>query len=207
MFELIEDQLPELQRLEQAVANLEQERTEARGRHAQLVQEVAAVREDDLNGEAAALNAGKRLPKLREPELRERLERAQRDLEILVRRLALAQADRSRYIQEHREKLLGLLAEAQATEAEKVAEGAARVLENLLRYFKAEDDVRALGRLVPAPVEENTGAAQQSVTVWGNLTTRNITGGPPRGDLEATLRYLESLGEATVVGEGAEGAA
>jgi hypothetical protein len=207
VFELIADKLPELQRLEQVVADLEQERTEALGRHAQLVQEVAAVREDDLNREAAALNAGKKRPKPREPALRSQLEGVERELEVLERRLALAQADRARFIQSNHERLAALLMEAQASEGERVAEGASQVLADLLRYFKCEDDIRGLRRLVPAPVEENRGAAEQSVTVWGNLTTRNITGGPPRGDLEGALRYLVSLGETTVVGEDAEGAA
>jgi hypothetical protein len=144
MFELIMDQLPELQRLEQAVANIEQERAEAQGRHAQLVQEVAAVREDDLNREAAALNDGRKVPKPKEPELRSQLEGAQRRLEVLERRLALAQADRSRYIHEHHEELSRLLMEAQDAEGERVAEGASQVLADLLRYFKAEDDIRAL---------------------------------------------------------------
>jgi hypothetical protein len=204
VFELIADKLPELQRLERVVADLEQERTEALGRHAQLVQEVAAVREDDLNREAAALNAGKKSPPRKEPELRSQLEAARRRLYVLERRLALAQADRSRYIQEHHEELVGLLLEAQRAEGEKVAQGARQVLADLLRYFKAEDDMGALRRLVPAPAEENTGAPEQSVTVWGNLTTRNITGGPARGDLEGTLRYLVSLGETTEVGEDSE---
>jgi hypothetical protein len=207
VFELIADKLPELQRLEQVVADLEQERTEALGRHAQLVQEVAAVREDDLNREAAALNASKKRPKPKEPQLRSQLEGAQRELEVLERRLALAQADRARFIQSNHERLAGLLAEAQEAEGARVAEGASQVLADLLRYFKAEDDIRALRRLVPAPAEENTGIPERTTAVWGNLTTRNITGGPPRGDLEATLRYLESLGGATVVGEDAEGAA
>jgi hypothetical protein len=207
VFELIADKLPELQRLERVLATLEQEYTEAQGRHALLVQEVAAVREDDLNREAAALNAGKRTPKPREPQLRSQLEGVQRELEVLERRLALAQADRARFIQTNHERLAALLMEAQASEGERVAEGASQVLADLLRYFKAEDDMRALRRLVPAPAEENTGAPEQSVTVWGNLTTRNITGGPARGDLEGTLRYLESLGETTVVGEDAVGAA
>jgi hypothetical protein len=207
VFDLIADKLPELQRLEQVVADLERERTEAQGRHAQLVQEVAAVREDDLNLEAAALNEGRKVPKPREPALRSQLEGVERALEVLERRLALAQADRARFIQSNHERLAALLMEAQASEGERVAEGASQVLADLLRYFKAEDDIRALGRLVPAPAEENTGAPERVTAVWGSLTTRNITGGPARGDLEATLRYLESLGETTVVGEGAEGAA
>jgi hypothetical protein len=204
MFELIMDQLPELRRLEQAVATLEQEYTDAQGRHAQLIQEAATAHEDDLNNEALALNRGKKPPYPQEPELRSQLEAARRRLYVLERRLALAQADRSRYLQEHHEELVGLLLEAQRAESEKVAQGARQVLADLLRYFKAEDDIRALRRLVPAPAEENTGAPEQSVTVWGNLTTRNITGGPARGDLEGTLRYLVSLGETTVVGEDSE---
>ncbi len=207
MFDLIADKLPELQRLERVVADLEQAHGEARGRHAQLVQEVAAVREDDLNREAAALNAGKRTPKPREPQLRSQLEGVERELEVLERRLALAQADRARFIQSNHERLAALLMEAQASEGERVAEGASQVLADLLRYFKAEDDMRALRRLVPAPAEENTGEPERTTAVWGNLTTRNITGGPARGDLEGVLRYLESLGETTVVGEDAEGAA
>jgi hypothetical protein len=207
VFDLISDKLPELQRLERVVADLEQAHGDARGRHALLVQEAATAREDDLNNEALALNRGKKLPKPREPELREQLEGVERELQVLERRLALAQADRARFIQSNHERLAALLMEAQASEGERVAEGASQVLADLLRYFKAEDDIRALGRLVPAPAEENTGAAQQSVTVWGSLTTRNITGGPARGDLEGVLRYLESLGETTVVGEDAEGAA
>jgi hypothetical protein len=207
VFELIADKLPELQRLEQVVADLEQERTEALGRHAQLVQEAATAREDDLNREAAALNASKKPPKPKEPALRSQLEGAQRRLEVLERRLALAQADRARFIQSNHERLAALLMEAQASEGARVAEGASQVLADLLRYFKAEDDIRALGRLVPAPVEENTGAPERVTAVWGSLTTRNITGGPARGDLEGTLRYLISLGETTIVGEDAEGAA
>jgi hypothetical protein len=97
VFELIADKLPELQRLEQVVADLEQEYVAAQGRHAQLVQEVAAVREDDLNLEAAALNEGRKVPKPKEPALRSQLEGAQRELEVLERRLALAQADRVRF--------------------------------------------------------------------------------------------------------------
>jgi hypothetical protein len=207
VFELIADKLPELQRLEQVVATLEQERTEAQGRHALLVQEVAAVREDDLNREAAALNEGRKVPNPKEPALRSQLEGVERELEVLERRLALAQADRARYIQSNHERLAALLMEAQASEGARVAEGANQVLADLLRYFKAEDDIRALRRLVPAPAEENTGEPERVTAVWGSLTTRNITGGPARGDLESVLRYLESLGAATVVGEDAEGAA
>jgi hypothetical protein len=45
------------------------------------------------------LNAGKKPPPRKEPELRSQLEAAGRELEVLERRLALAQADRARFIQ------------------------------------------------------------------------------------------------------------
>jgi hypothetical protein len=203
MFELIIEKVPELRKLERAVEALQQEHAEASARVAGLSNKVAQAREDDLNREALALNNGRKAPKPKEPELREQLEGAQRELEVLERRLTLAGSDRSRYIQEHSEELLGLLAEAHAFEGQKVAEGASKVLEDLLRYFQAEDDARQMRRLVPTPaaLEENTGEAgpQKAVMVWGNLTTQNATGGPPRGNLEGTLRYLASLGQETVV--------
>lgn len=205
MSELIISEVPELARLEQAVAALEREHAEASAKVAALSNKVAQAREDDLNREAAALNNGRKVPKPKEPELRSELEGAQRELEVLERRLTLAGSDRSRYIQEHHEELMRLLAQAHAAEGEKVAEGASRVLEDLLRYFKCEDDARAMTRLVPAAAPENTGEPQKTVAVWGSMTTQNVTGGPRRGDLEGVLRYLVSLGDGTVVGEGAEG--
>jgi hypothetical protein len=209
MFEPIIEKVPELFRLEEAVAELQQQQAASQAKVAALANKVAQAREDDLNREALALNNGRKAPKPKEPELRSQLESAQRELEVLERRLTLAGSDRSRYIQEHHEELMGLLMEAQAAEGKKVGEGAATVLEDLLRFFKAEDDLRAMRRLIPAPasLEENTGAPQKSVTVWGNVTTQNFGGGPARGSLEGTLRYLASFGAATVVGEDAEASA
>ena len=204
---MIIQKVPELARLEEAAAKLELEHGEAQGRVAGLSQKVLEAREDDLNREALALNSGRKTPKAKEPELRAQLESAQRELEVLERRLTLAASERSHYVQKHGERLMRLLAGAQAAEGEKVAEGASRVLEDLLRFFRAEDDLRAMRRLVPAAAPENTGEPQRAVTVWGPMTTQNVTGGPARGDLEGTLRYLASFGAATVVGEDAEGAA
>jgi hypothetical protein len=137
------------------LAKLEREHGEAQARVQGLANRALEARERDLDGEAAALNSGRKVPKPKEPELRSQLEGAQRELEDLERRLTLAGSDRSL-------------------------------------------------RLVPATAPENTGEPQKAVTVLGNLTTQNVTGGPRRGDLEQALRYLVSLGEPTVV-EGAEG--
>jgi hypothetical protein len=207
MFELIIEKVPELRKLEESVATLEQDFAKAQGRVQGLANRVAQAREDDLNREAAALNSGRKVPPPKEPELRIQLEGAQRELEVLERRRELAQADRARFIQANHERLITLLAEAQAAEGAKVAEGAARVLSDLLRYFKAEDDVRAMGRLVPPAEQENTGTPERTTAIFGPVSTRNVTGGPRRGDLEGALRYLEGLGPTTVVGEDAEGAA
>ena len=207
MFELIIEKVPELRKLEQSISSLEQEHFKAQGRVQGLANRVAQAREDDLNREAAALNSGRKVPPPKEPELRSQLEGAQRDLEVLERRLALAQADRAKFIQSNHERLAELLAQAQASEGEKVAVGARQVLDDLLRLYKAEDDARALRRLVPEPANENTGAPERATAVWGPLTVANSTGGPRRGDLEGALRYLESLGPTTVVGEGSEAGA
>lgn len=195
MFESITQKAPELLQLEQAAAELHKQQAAAQAKVAALSNKVAQAAEDDLNREALALNRGSKAPKPKEPELRSQLERAQRELEVLERRLTLAGSDRSRYIQENSEELMDLLAQAQAAEGEKVAEGASKVLADLLRYYKCEDDARAMRRLVPAPAAlENTGEPQRAITVWGPMTTQNVTGGPPRGNLEGSLRYLASMG-------------
>jgi hypothetical protein len=216
VFESIIDKVPELARVEETVAVLQREQGEAQAKVAGLASKAAQAREDDLNREALALNRGSKPPKPKEPALQEQLERAGRALEVLERRLTLAGSDRSRYIQEHAEELMSLLAEAQAAEGASVAEGASKVLADLLRYFKAEDDARAMRRLIPAPgdpaLQENAEAPQKVTAVWGPMTTRTVTGGPARGTLEETLRYLASLGAeaseaTTIVGDASEATA
>ena len=211
MFEAIIGSLPELQTIEKTVTDLERKHAESQGRVQALALKVQQAREDDLNREALALNRGRKVPNPTEGHLASQLEGAQRDLQVLERRLALAVADRARYISEHHELLLGLLDEAHRAEGQRVAAAASEALESLLAYFKAEDDARGLQRLHPAPQEENRGGPQSMVTVWGALTTQNLTG-VNRGALEGTLRQLVAMGAPTVVGaveddEGGEDAA
>ncbi len=200
MLELIIEKLPELEKLESTVAALERAHGEASARVQALAVKTATAREADLDREALALNAGRRPPNPQEPDLSEQLEGAARDAEVLQRRLALALADRGRYLSEHHEEILSLLQLAHAEESQRVAAAAEQALEALLALFKSEDDARGLARLHPAPAPENVGGPQNSVTVWGALSTRNYAGGPQRGELEGTLRYLVSLGAGTVVG-------
>jgi len=200
VFEQIADKVPELRELQESISALEQDHANAQARVQALAHKTAQAREDDLNREAAALNAGTRPPKPQEPRLREQLDNAERDLEILTRRRALAQSDRSRYLQENHERLALLLEEARRAEAARVATGAGQTLEWLLSYFEAEDNLRTLSRLNPPFQSENSGDPESHTTVWGTINTRNVTGGPRRGDLEAALRYLVSLGPASEVG-------
>jgi hypothetical protein len=212
MLDQIVEKLPELQRLEATVSDLEAKHGEASARAQALTHKVQQAREVDLNREAFALNAGRKPPNATEPSLREQSEGAHRDAEVLQRRLALAVADRGRYLADHHKEILSLLEQAHAAEGERVASAASDALTALLAYFKAEDDARGLQRLHPTPTLENVGGPESMVTVWGPQTTANATGGPSRGSLEGTLQYLVSLGTPTIVeaveeGDGDEDAA
>jgi hypothetical protein len=119
MFDLIIEKLPDLQRLEATASDLEGKHGQAQARVQALALRTAQAREDDLNREAAALNSGRKVPNASEPGLREQLEGAGRDAEVLGRRLALANNDRALYLAENHELLLGLLGEAHASEGER----------------------------------------------------------------------------------------
>jgi len=199
MLEAIIGKLPDLEQLESTVADLEAKHGQAQARVQSLAHKTGQAREDDLNREAAALNSGRKVPNASEPGLREQLEAAGRDGEVLERRLRLAQGDRARYLSEHHATILSLLAEAHALEGERVAEAAEAALEGLLRRFAAEDAARDLARRHPAPAAENSGAPESVSIVFGSITTANVSG-ENRGALEGVLRQLVAMGEGTVVG-------
>jgi hypothetical protein len=205
MLEAIIEKLPELQKLESTVADLEAKHGQAQARVQALAHKTGQARETDLNLEAVALNAGRKPPQPTEPALAEQLEGAGRDAEVLQRRLALAVAERGRYLAENHAEILALLEAAHAEEGQRVAEAAEAALEGLLRRFAAEDAARSLQRLHPAPQPENVGGPESVSVVWGSLTTQNV-GGENRGALEGTLRQLISMGAGTVVEAGGEDA-
>ncbi len=204
MFGLIIESLPELQTIEGTVTDLERKHGESQARVQALGLRTAQAREHDLNAEAVALNAGRKSPKPTEPALREQLDGAGRDAEVLGRRLALAVAERGRYLSDNHATILSLLEAAHAAEGQRVAAAASEALAALLAYHRAEDDARNLQRLHPAPSPENVGSPESIAVVWGHVNTRNYAGGPQRGDLEGTLQYLISLGAPTIVEAGAE---
>jgi hypothetical protein len=206
MLESVIGKLPELEKLETTVAALEAKHGQAQARVQALALRAAQAREHDLNAEAVALNAGRKPPNATEPALAEQLEGAGRDAEVLQRRLALAVADRGRYLSEHHAAILSHLGEAHAAEGARVAAAASEALAALAAYHGAEDAARNLQRLHPAPALENSGGPESVSVVWGSLTTRNYAGGPPRGTLEATLQYLISMGAPTIVEGAGEGA-
>ncbi len=210
MFEQVIEGQPELAKLESTVSNLETKHGQAQARVQALAHKAAQAREHDLNAEAVALNSGRKPPKATEPALREQSEGAARDLEVLARRLALAEGEKARYLATHHAEILGLLEAAHAAEGQRVAAAAGEALAALAAYHGAEDAARNLQRLHPAPALENSGGPESVSVVWGALTTQNLTGGPPRGTIEGTLQYLISLGAPTIVeggGEDAEDAA
>ncbi len=204
MLESVIGKLPELQKLESTVAALERAHGEASARVQALAVKTATAREADLDREAAALNSGRKVPNASEPGLREQLEGAGRDAEVVGRRLGQAQGDRGRYPSEHHATILGLLAEAHGAEGQRVAAAAEEALSALLRLYGAEDAARDLQRRHPAPALENVGGPQSMVTVWGPQSTNNVGGGPSRGSLEGTLQYLITMGAPTVIEAGAE---
>ncbi len=203
MFDLVIESLPELAKLESTVSDLERQHGEASARVQSLAHKTAQAREDDLNREALALNSGRKVPNASEPGLREQLDGAGRDLEVLERRLTLANSDRAIYLSQHHAEILGLLQRAHGDHGERVAAAATQALEALLALFRCEDDARGLQRLHPAPAQENVGGPESVSVVWGALTTQNL-GGVNRGALEGTLRQLISLGAPTLIEAGAE---
>jgi hypothetical protein len=203
MFELID--IPELRELQQKVAGLERERNEAQVQAGQLRVRVGEAHNEDLNAEALALNAGKKVPRPKAPELEAQRQEAERTLEVLERRLSLAQAEVSKYIAAHHEEIHARLTEAEQREAAKVAEAARQTLADLSRYWKLGEDRKTLKPYSQVPPDENAPAQRLSTTVIGVRTQGAGGAGPQRGEIEGVLSHLASL--ASPKAEGAQGAA
>jgi hypothetical protein len=211
VFELIVEKMPDLKRLQQKVSNLEQERGEAEARVMQLRVQVQDERSSDLDREAAALNAGTRVPKPRAPELQSQLEGAERRLEVLGRRVGLAQADLSRFLSENAQDLARLLQQVEVDKAREVALLAEPLAKALHELQLPGLDARALRPYLEGPAPENTGEPESTITVMGPYNRQNAGGGErvagqTIGQVEAIVAELVGLatryeqGDVTVVG-------
>jgi hypothetical protein len=200
MLESITSRMPELRELEDQIAKLTADQQQSQAKVEALQRRVLETREDDISRAAAALNRGKAAPPPKEAEVRAQLENAAYELEIVSRRLQLAQSDLSRFVSEHREEIAHHLRAVHAEETRRVSEGAERVLSEVLAMYQTEDEARQLARIYPEPQPEpeQFPEAQSLTTIWPLQSTQNFGGGPMRGDVQGVLEYLRSLGEASV---------
>jgi hypothetical protein len=202
MYEQILADAPQLGALERKLEELHADRAEAYGRATGLVARVAQAEEHDLTAAASALNRGRSRPKAEAPKIREQLEQAQADLALLDKRIQLVEQERSEYIANHGQELFALLAAAHRQAANTVARLAGQTLEYLLLMYKTEDDGRQLQRVTAEPPEENWGAPAPvtNLDVASGVIGTAREAGPQRGEIESTLRLLQSYGEATEIG-------
>jgi len=197
MFESIRGQTPELTSLQEKVASLEQETYEAESRVRLLHQELHAARESDIDLEARCLNAGRRVPKPKAPDIESKIVGAERRLEVLRRRLALVQGELSVFIAENAHSLADLIRQAKAEKSREVAELARPLAKVLNEYQQPDLDLRALRPHLQGKVEENTGNPQDTTLFLGRFGRKNAfgetVGGKTLGELQALVEALAGL--------------
>jgi archaellum component FlaC len=208
MIEDAAERLPDLQKIEAALAEVEGEISTCQARMSGLHSKLQEVHDEDLTRQARAANLGRTPQPPRAPKLREQLEDTQGELELLQRRYELLTSDRSTYVSSHRDEILATLEAVRNEHAQEVREGAEQALEHLLRIFECEDDAREIGRLAPVQEPAIPYTEEMGVTnLWGSTLTRqsisSASSPTSRGNLQETLTYLQSLAgpdEETVVG-------
>ena len=170
------------------VANLEQGRAEARDK--------------DLDVHAQAIRTGADVPDEPEHEaaLDKELAGAIRTRDAFQRAVEGAMADVASYRLEACSRLqqdISAALDGRSQELAKHARAAAAL-------FAEYEDGQLVAKRVGGPRQgapENSGAPMDSAVLIGPMSTRTISAGPARGDVEAVLSYLASLGQpATIVG-------
>jgi hypothetical protein len=164
-----------------------------------LAAKVAEAREQDLVSAADALNRGRKLPQARTPKLEAQHAEAEGDLKLLDKRIELLTAERSEYVADHKDELFSLLEREHTDAGNTVSRPAAQTLEALLQMYRAEDEARQLRRTHPEPQPINY-SDPSSTTVILHAPTMGELQGQRRGDIEGTLRLLQSYGQATEIG-------
>ncbi len=196
-----------LDKLQREAEGLIDRYQEAAAKVAELEQGRQDARDKDLDASATALRSGAEAP---EPEheaaLDKELAGAVRTRDALQRAVEGAMADVTSYRLEHVSTLQQDITAALDAKAQELAEHA-RAAAAL--YAEVEDGRLEARRLVPVQsAPENTSGPQDTTVLLGPMTTRTVSG-PARGDIEAILSYLASLGseaETTIIGEGERGA-
>jgi hypothetical protein len=185
--------------LQNEVAGLIQRYQEAAQKVAELEQGRQSARDRDLDAHAQAIRAGEEAPEpAHEAALDDELVVAVRTRDALQRATEGAVADVTAYRLEHAAKLQADIEAALSTKAQELARHAQ---EAAALYAEFEDGKLEAKRLIPPQgAPENVGEPQNSSVLIGPMSTRTLAG-PNRGDVEAVLSYLASLGQpATVVG-------
>lgn len=192
---------PKLRQHLEEVASFERHRLQAESKVGTLRAQLPAAHEKDLDAEAQAVRAGKGIPLPEaEPKLQAELDVATRESVVMARAAESARADLDRFMQQHQQQLFEDVAEARSQIASKAATAAS---EALAAYGKYEDLKYLVRSLQPPPAQpdHNAPAARLTQSIVGVATTRG--GGPSRGDVEAMLSYLISLGASPEEGENA----
>jgi hypothetical protein len=201
------------------LAALQDEAQDLIDRYQEALAKVAALeqgredaRDKDLTAQAAALRRSSH-DELPGPEhelaLDKDLEGARRSMQALQRATEGAIADVNAYRAKHAASLAADIQEALSARASTLAEHARQAA----AIYAEVEDGKALAQRFgppPPPAQENTGEAQDTTVLIGPMSTGTVAGGPPRGEVEAVLAHLASLGSesgaTTIVGAVVAGA-
>src|SRR5215210_7417072 len=172
---------------------------EAEGRAVELEQGRQGTRDKDLDEHASALRSGAEVPSSAteyEAALDREIAGAIRTRDALQRATEGALADVASYRLKHASALqedIGAALDAKAQDLAEHARTAAAL------FSEVEDGRAEARRLVPREAApENTGGPKDTTVLLGPVTTRSVSD-MPRGQVEAVLSYLASMGSETVV--------
>lgn len=193
----LEKRWPRLARLQTEIAGLEKRNREAEVEVMRLRAEQGPARERDLDAEAKAIRAGKDSPEAKhEPEVRAKLERAERDSAVMSRALQAAREDLGHFLAKHKAPLYQDVLEERHKIAQEIADGARAAL---AAFSKHEDLAYLLKNLAPAAPRPENEPAQRLTTVVAGVGM--VQRGPARGEVEGILQHLISLASDTTQGK------
>ena len=194
----LEARWPKLARLQDEIKHLEKHTRAAEVEVSTRRAAISPSRERDLDAAASAIRSGAKSPKTsNEDEAKGRPQVAERNHAVMTRALEAARTDYGVFLQKHRAELFRDVAKQRSQIAR---EAAASAREALAAYSRFEDLRYVLKGLEP-PIEaaDNTAPAQRLTTAVIGLQTTGSTG-PDRGQVEAMLSYVASLGQDTTEG-------